>query len=107
MAVGTERARRFHCLGLRLSHSQKLTSLRSMTAPPCQHVIEISVRWPDAKLALHSPCVCAGGHRDEYRAEAKPAKQYANWFNLRSRALRRRLVAKQKRLSDFQSSTVS
>jgi chain length determinant protein EpsF len=70
------------------------------------NVIEISVRWPDAKLAAAlANAFAQAAIETNIELKVEPAKQYANWFNLRSRALRDDLVAKQKRLSDFQSST--
>ncbi|MEA3197271.1 MAG: protein tyrosine kinase modulator, partial [Gammaproteobacteria bacterium] len=70
------------------------------------NVIEISVRWPDAKLAAAlANAFAQAAIETNIELKVEPAKQYANWFNQRSRALREDLIAKQKRLSDFQNST--
>jgi polysaccharide biosynthesis transport protein len=67
------------------------------------NVIDISVTWSDAKTAA----ALANGFAQvaiETNIELKvePAKQYASWFEQRSRALHAALEEKQKRLSDFQ-----
>jgi chain length determinant protein EpsF len=70
------------------------------------NVIEISVSWPNAELAAALANTFAqAAIETNIELKVEPAKQYANWFNQRSRALREDLIAKQKRLSDFQNST--
>src|SRR4030088_3121512 len=70
------------------------------------NVIEISVRWPDAKLAAAlANAFAQAAIETNIELKVEPAKLYASWFNQRSRALREDLVTKQKRLSDFQNST--
>jgi chain length determinant protein EpsF len=68
------------------------------------NVIDISVTWSDpvtsAALA-NSFAQVAIDTNIELKVE--PAKQYASWFDQRSRALRADLEDKQKKLSDFQS----
>jgi chain length determinant protein EpsF len=68
------------------------------------NVIDISVTWSDpvtsAALA-NSFAQVAIDTNIELKVE--PAKQYASWFDQRSRALRADLEEKQKKLSDFQS----
>lgn len=69
------------------------------------NVIEISVSWPNAELAAALANAFAQAAIDtNIDLKVEPAKQYASWFNLRSKSLRDDLVAKQKRLSDFQNS---
>jgi len=68
------------------------------------NVIDISVDWSDPVTAA----ALANGFAQtaiETNIELKvePAKQYASWFDQRSRALRADLESKQKKLSDFQS----
>jgi polysaccharide biosynthesis transport protein len=67
------------------------------------NVIDISVNWSDPQTAA----ALANGFAQvaiETNIELKvePAKQYASWFDQRSRALHAALEEKQKRLSDFQ-----
>jgi protein tyrosine kinase modulator len=70
------------------------------------NVIEIDVDWPDPQRAAALANAFAQAAIDtNIELKVEPAKLYASWFNQRSRALRADLEAKQKRLSDFQSST--
>lgn len=70
------------------------------------NVIEISVSWRTPELAAALANAFAQvAIETNIELKVEPAKQYAIWFNLRSRALRDDLAAKQKRLSDFQNST--
>ncbi len=87
--------------------SKKLTVAPVHDSPThASNVIEISVTWPDAELAAALANTFAQASIEtNIELKVEPAKQYANWFNLRSRALRDDLVAKQRRLSDFQNST--
>ena len=70
------------------------------------NVIEISVSWPNAELAAAlANAFAQAAIETNIELKVEPAKLYTNWFNQRARALRDDLVAKQKRLSDFQNST--
>jgi chain length determinant protein EpsF len=69
-------------------------------------VIDISVTWTDRKTAAILANAFAQAYIDtNIELRVDPAKQYATWFDERSRALRADLEAKQKRLSDFQAQT--
>jgi chain length determinant protein EpsF len=69
-------------------------------------VIEISVNWRDPKIAAALANQFAQtAIETNIELKVEPAKQYAKWFNQRSRALRDDLEEKQKRLSDFQNSS--
>jgi chain length determinant protein EpsF len=70
------------------------------------NVIEIAVKWPDAKMAAaiaNSFAQVAIETNIELKVE--PAKMYSAWFDQRSAALRADLERKQKLLSDFQNAT--
>jgi chain length determinant protein EpsF len=70
------------------------------------NVIEISVSWRNPELAAALANAFAQvAIETNIELKVQPAKQYAAWFNQRSRALRDDLAVKQKRLSDFQNST--
>jgi chain length determinant protein EpsF len=70
------------------------------------NVIEISVSWPNAELAAAlANAFAQAAIETNIELKVEPAKLYTNWFTQRARALRDDLVAKQKRLSDFQNST--
>ena len=67
-------------------------------------VIDISVTYSNP----HDAAVLANAFAQAYidtsiELRVDPAKQYAAWFDERSRALRADLVVKQKKLSDFQA----
>jgi protein tyrosine kinase modulator len=67
-------------------------------------VIAISVKWPVAKMAADIANAFAEAYIDTtIELKIEPAKQYAGWFDQRSRDLRADLEAKQRRLSDFES----
>jgi chain length determinant protein EpsF len=69
-------------------------------------VIDISMTWSDPKTAAVLANAFAQAYIDtNIELKVDPAKQYATWFDERSRALRTDLEAKQKRLSDFQAET--
>jgi chain length determinant protein EpsF len=87
--------------------AKKLTVAPVHDSPThASNVIEISVKWPNPELAAALANAFAQAAIDtNIELKVQPAKEYANWFNQRSHALREDLVAKQKRLSDFQSST--
>jgi len=77
---------------------------RSITVPPPResNVINISVRWSNAKDAAKFANAFAQAYIDtNIELKVQPAKQYATWFDERSRALRADLEAKQKLLSDY------
>ena len=74
------------------------------TATRQTNVIEITVTWPDAKMAAALANAFAETTIDtNIELKVEPAKQYSSWFNQRSAELRADLMAKQKRLSDFQN----
>jgi chain length determinant protein EpsF len=67
------------------------------------NVIDISVNWSDPVTAAALANAFAQiAIETNIELKVEPAKQYASWFEQRSRALRADLVEKQKRLSDFQ-----
>jgi chain length determinant protein EpsF len=69
-------------------------------------VIDISMTWSDRKTAAALANAFAQAYIDtNIELKVDPAKQYATWFDERSRALRADLEAKQKRLSDYQNET--
>ena len=68
------------------------------------NVIDIEVRWSDPKTAAALANAFAQAAIDtNIELKVEPAKQYATWFDQRSRALHADLEAKQKKLSDFQT----
>jgi len=68
------------------------------------NVIDISVQWSDPVTAAALANGFAQAAIDtNIELKVEPAKQYATWFDQRSRALRADLAEKQKLLSDFQS----
>jgi chain length determinant protein EpsF len=70
------------------------------------NVIEITVKWRDAKMAAAiANAFAQAAIETNIELKVEPAKQYSTWFDQRSRALHADLEAKQKRLSDFQNST--
>ncbi|MDP9082251.1 MAG: chain length determinant protein EpsF [Pseudomonadota bacterium] len=69
-------------------------------------VIEISVKWGDAAMAAALANAFAQAAIDtNIDLKVEPAKQYAGWFERRSRELRTDLEIKRRRLSDFQNAT--
>src|ERR1700722_19290797 len=81
---------------------------RRVTATPGResNVINISVKWPNAKAAATIANAFAQAYIDTtIDLKVEPAKQYAGWFEQRSNELHLDLEAKQKRLSDFQKDT--
>lgn len=70
------------------------------------NVIDISVKWPDAKFAaVLANAFAQWAIETNIELKVEPAKQYAQWFDERSKVLRADLEAKQRRLSDYQNST--
>jgi chain length determinant protein EpsF len=87
--------------------TKKLTVAPVHDSPThASNVIEISVSWPNAdRAAALANAFAQAAIETNIELKVEPAKLYANWFNQRSRALRDDLVAKQKRLSDYQNSS--
>jgi chain length determinant protein EpsF len=86
--------------------SLKLLKQLVVTPSRDSSVIDISVTWTDPKSAATLANAFAQAYIDtNIELKVDPAKQYATWFDERSRALRADLEGKQKRLSDFQSET--
>jgi chain length determinant protein EpsF len=84
----------------------KLQKTLSVTPSRDSSVIEISVTWTDPTNAAIMANAFAQAYIDtNIELKVEPAKQYAVWFDERSRALRSDLEAKQKRLADFQAQT--
>lgn len=78
----------------------------SASATRQTNVIEISVKWPDPKMAaLLANSFAQTAIDTNIELKVEPAKQYSAWFDQRSQALRADLERKQRRLSDFQSAT--
>ena len=70
------------------------------------NVVNISVKWPDPRTAAGLASAFAQAYIDtNVELQVDPARQYASWFDERSRALRTDLEVKQKRLSDYQRQT--
>jgi chain length determinant protein EpsF len=68
------------------------------------NVIDISVSWSDpVTAAALANGFAQAAIETNIELKVEPAKQYASWFEQRSKALRADLEAKQRRLSDFQS----
>lgn len=68
------------------------------------NVIDISVNWSDpVTAAALANGFAQAAIETNIELKVEPAKQYASWFDQRSRELRADLAEKQKRLSDFQS----
>lgn len=68
------------------------------------NVIDISVQWSDpVTAAALANGFAQAAIETNIELKVEPAKQYASWFEQRSRALHADLEAKQKRLSDFQA----
>jgi chain length determinant protein EpsF len=86
--------------------AEKLQKTLAVTPSRDSSVIDISVTWSDAKNAAILANAFAQGYIDtNIELKVDPAKQYAAWFEERSRALRADLEAKQKKLGDFQAQT--
>jgi chain length determinant protein EpsF len=68
------------------------------------NVIDISVTWSDpVTSAALANAFAQVAIETNIELKVEPAKQYASWFEQRSKALRADLEDKQKKLSDFQS----
>jgi chain length determinant protein EpsF len=76
----------------------------SVKPSPESNVIDISIKWPNAKAAATLANAFAQAYIDTNIAlKVEPAMQYATWFDERSSALRSVVEAKQKLLSDFEN----
>ena len=83
--------------------SSRLVQALTVTPSRDSSVINISVRWTDAKMAAVLANAFARAYIDtNIELKVDPARQYASWFDERSRALRADVATKQKRLADFQ-----
>jgi uncharacterized protein involved in exopolysaccharide biosynthesis len=84
----------------------KLQKTLSVTPSRDSSVIEIAVTWPDPVNAAVLANAFAQAYIDTtIDLKVDPAKQYASWFDERSRALRAALAAKQKKLADYEAKT--
>jgi chain length determinant protein EpsF len=80
-----------------------LLAHETVTPSRDSNVISIAVKWPSAQAAAAIANAFAQAYLEtSIELKVGPAKQYANWFDERSRELRSDLEAKQQRLSDFQ-----
>lgn len=87
-----------------LDNKRVVAESANATATRQTNVIEITVKWPDGKTAAALANTFAQTTIEtNIELKVEPAKQYSAWFNQRYAALRADLVAKQKRLSDFQN----
>jgi chain length determinant protein EpsF len=85
---------------------QMLKKVVVVTPSRDSSVVDISITWSDPKTAAILANAFAQAYIDtNIELKVDPAKQYASWFDERSRALRADLEAKQKRLSDYQTET--
>jgi chain length determinant protein EpsF len=78
----------------------------SVTVEPSREssVVEIKAKWRNAKMAAQIANAFAQAYIDTViELKVDPAKQYAGWFDQRTRELRADLEAKQKLLSDFEN----
>jgi chain length determinant protein EpsF len=70
------------------------------------NIIDITGKWPEAKGAADlANAFAQAAIETSIELKVEPAKQYAAWFDQRSRVLRADLEAKQRRLSDYQAAT--
>jgi succinoglycan biosynthesis transport protein ExoP len=85
---------------------QMLKKVVAVTPSRDSSVVDISVTWSDPRTAAILANAFAQAYIDtNIELKVDPAKQYAAWFDERSRALRADLEAKQKRLGDYQTET--
>jgi chain length determinant protein EpsF len=83
---------------------KKLTVKAAQSATRASNVIEIDVRWSDGPTAAAlANAFAKSAIVTNIELKVAPAKEYAAWFEQRSRDLRADLAIKQKRLSDFQN----
>jgi chain length determinant protein EpsF len=84
----------------------KLEKTLTVTPSRDSSVIEIAVTWTDPATAAILANAFAQAYFDtDIELKVEPARQYASWFDERSRALRADLEEKQKRLADYQAKT--
>jgi chain length determinant protein EpsF len=89
-----------------LDNKRVVAAPANATATRQTNVIEISVKWPDSKMAAAlANSFAETTIETNIELKVEPAKQYSAWFNQRSAALRADLERKQKRLSDFQNAS--
>jgi chain length determinant protein EpsF len=70
------------------------------------NVITITAKWSDGKTAAAiANAFARAAIETNIELKIEPAKQFADWFNLHSVALRSSLQEKQKRLSDYENET--
>jgi chain length determinant protein EpsF len=87
-------------LGTRLQKTLSVTPSRDSS------VIEIAVTWTDPDTAAILANAFAQAYFDtNIELKVEPARQYASWFDERSRALRADLEEKQRRLAEYQAKT--
>jgi chain length determinant protein EpsF len=84
----------------------KLQKTLSVTPSRDSSVIEIAVTWTDPATAAILANAFAQAYFDtNIELKVEPARQYASWFDERSRALRADLEEKQRRLAEYQAKT--
>ena len=70
------------------------------------NVITITAKWSDGKTAAAlANAFARAAIETNIELKIEPAKQFAEWFEKRSAAMRADLVAKQRRLSDYENQT--
>lgn len=83
--------------------AENLQSHLVVTPSRESNVINIAVQWPDGKTAAAVANTFAQAYIDtNISLKVEPAKQYTEWFNEQSTALRAQLEVKQKALYDFE-----
>ncbi len=86
--------------------AEKLRKTLAVTPSRDSSVIEIAVTWTDPKNAAILANAFAQAYLDtNVDLKVDPAKQYAAWFEERSRALRADLEEKQQRLAEYETRT--
>ncbi|MDB5815489.1 MAG: chain length determinant family protein [Rhodocyclales bacterium] len=85
--------------------SALLTKNLIVRAAPDANLINITMTWTDAIHAAKMANAFAQGYLDtNLELKVEPAKQYANWFQDRTKMLRENLEQAQQRLSAYQRS---
>jgi len=80
-----------------------LTKSLDVRAAPDANLINISVTWTDPAHAAKIANAFAQGYLDtNLELKVEPAKQYASWFQDRTKMLRENLEQAQQRLSEYQ-----
>jgi chain length determinant protein EpsF len=86
--------------------AEKLRKTLAVTPSRDSSVIEIAVTWTDPKNAAILANAFARAYMDtNVDLKVDPARQYAAWFEERSRALRADLEEKQQRLAEYEAKT--